>query len=147
MIFGTPLEAEGIYAVVKVFVVAAPIPSIEKALFEISSPRADQLPLRILAALSDDVDDAIHGVWSPDRAARSANNLNAINVLQQYILYLPISTRKQGSVDSSAIDEYEHIARKPAAKTSNADGPLATVDTSDFYSWCEAQRVWNGRHP
>jgi hypothetical protein len=44
---------------------------------------------RIPGAPRDDVDDAVHGVGPPQRAARPGDDFDAIDVLEQVVLHVP----------------------------------------------------------
>src|SRR6185312_14047024 len=46
-------------------------------------------PLRVLGALGNDVDDAVDRVRAPQRAARPADDFDAIDVLEQIVLRVP----------------------------------------------------------
>jgi len=52
----------------------------------------------------NDVDDAVHCIRAPDRAAGTANYFDSINILKQCVLDLPIDAGKKA--------ENKHCARR-----------------------------------
>ena len=57
-------------------VTSGPIPFIL-----VTAARANQPALRVLGALGNDVDHAVHGIGAPKGAARPANDLDPLNIL------------------------------------------------------------------
>src|SRR3954466_5542530 len=55
--------------------------------------------LRLLRGLGCDVDHAVHRIYAPERATRSADRLDALHVLENVILRFPEYAGKEWRVD------------------------------------------------
>src|SRR5260370_22293303 len=89
---------------------------------------ADDTAWRGFGVLGDDVDDAVHGIGAPDRATRSADDLDALDVLQRHVLLVPEHTRESGGIHGTAVDEYQHLVRIPVVEAANRDSPGVRID-------------------
>src|SRR6202795_4554851 len=128
------LESQGVHPVVEGAAVAAAKTRIKESLIEVASTHANKLAVRVLAGLGDDINHTVDGVWTPNRTARSTDDLDAINILQEHVLNFPVGARQQGCVDRPAINQYQNVAGEPAPKPSNADRPFVTAEASYFHA-------------
>src|SRR5258708_5063012 len=101
-------EAFAVKPVVEVLALSRSITCVHRALIHASSASGHQRSRGILGALGDDVDDSIDGVRSPDGPARSADDFNPVDVLEQRVLYFPIHAGKERRVNATPVDEHEH---------------------------------------
>src|SRR5258708_23422360 len=106
MEFGTSGEAFGVEAVVEVLAISRSITCIHRALIHASSASGYQRSRGILGALGDDVDDSIDGVRSPDRPARSADDFDPVDVLEQRVLHFPIHAGKKRRVNPTPVQQH-----------------------------------------
>lgn len=97
--------------------------------------------LRVLRAPGDDVDHPVHRVGAVDRAARAADHLDAVDVLEERVLHLPVRAGEERRVDRAAVDQHEDRAREPAREAADADRPLVRVDARHLHARGEAERV------
>ena len=58
-------------------------------------PSCSERPLRVARVSRDDVDDAVDGVGAPERGARPANHLDAIDVAENVVLHVPEDAGEQ----------------------------------------------------
>ena len=100
--------------------------------------------MRVARTLGDDVDDAVDGVGPPERAARSADDFDAVDVLEQDVLDFPVGAGEERRVDAPPVDEDEHRAREPAAEAAYPYRGLAGVDARDLHAGSQPQRLRQG---
>src|SRR5437879_5467951 len=108
MKFGTPDEGFPIDTVIEAFVISRSIANIREALVEISAARRNKRSMRILGVLRDDVDDGVDGICSPDGSARTPDNLDPFNIIEQSVLDLPIDARKERRVNAPPVDQHQY---------------------------------------
>ena len=60
----------------------------------------------------DDVDDAIDRIHPPQRAARAADHLDALDILQHHVLRVPEHAGKQRRIDRAAVDQDQQLVRR-----------------------------------
>src|SRR5258706_15953018 len=65
----------------------------------IAAAHGEKTALRISRREREDVDDAIHGVYAPKRSARTADDFDAVDILEQYILNIPEDTGEKRGID------------------------------------------------
>ena len=58
-----------------------------------------------MRAFGDDVDNSINGICSPKCRSRSADDLDAGDILEHEILNLPERSREKGRVNCAAVDQ------------------------------------------
>ncbi len=63
-----------------------------------------------------------------DRPARTADNFDAVDVLNQHVLRFPISARGERGVHRAAIDQHEHRSGEAAVEPANANRVFARGD-------------------
>src|SRR6185369_15346734 len=95
------------------------------------------------SVLRDDVDDAVYGVRSPNGSTWTADDFNAIDIFERGVLNFPIGSSQQGCVNRASVDQNKDRPGEPAAETTNAYRPFVRIDSRDFDSRCQAERVWN----
>src|SRR5579871_112409 len=111
VVFGASDKAHTIDAVIECSAVAASVSRIQKSLIDVSAACIHQCSVRVLSAFGDDVDDPVKSVRTPNCGAWSADHFDPLDILQQNVLYLPISSCKQGGVNSPSVNEHQHISR------------------------------------
>src|ERR1700730_6396644 len=84
-------------------------------------------------ALGDDIDDPINRICAPDRASGTADHLNAVDVLQRYILLVPIDTRGERRVHAPSVDQDQHFISVTVREAANANRPNVGVELCDMY--------------
>ena len=72
--------------------------------------------LGLLCTFCHDVDDAVHGICSPQCSARSAHNFDAVQVFQGCELSVPVYSAKKRIVDGSAIDHHQKLVGQDASR-------------------------------
>src|ERR1019366_10280907 len=78
--------------------------------FIVLQRRAHGKPLRLLAALGDDVDDAVDGIGSPQSTPGPTNDFDAVNVFQaQVVPLIPIDTPIGGVIDRATVNQHQHF--------------------------------------
>src|ERR1700680_4716260 len=103
MKLGASTEGLSVDAVIKVFIVPAPVPKMGEALVEISAAGGYQRSMGILGVFVDDINYSIDRICSPDRSARATDDFDSFNILQQCVLDLPINAREQRRVNAPAV--------------------------------------------
>src|ERR1043165_715069 len=100
-----------------------------------STARRGQAPLGVFRSLANDVDDSIHGVGAPDRAPRTANHLDAVNVIEKHILHVPAHAADQRRVNCTAIDQDQKLVGPLVVEAAGTDGPVGAVDPGYVHAW------------
>src|ERR1035438_8837823 len=124
MVFGTGVDAFSIDPIIEAAVVPAALPEIQKTLIHRAAPGRDKSPSGVFGVFGDDIDHAVDGVRAPDGAARSANDFDPVDVLDQRVLHFPVDTVKKRIVDAAAIDQHQKVPREAALESPNTDGPF-----------------------
>jgi hypothetical protein len=144
MVFGSARESFAVDAVGEIAAVTAAVPEIRKALFLVASPGRCERPLGIGGGLGDDVDHSINRIRSPDGAAGSADDFDAIGVFEKGVLHFPIGAREKRSIHGAAVDQDQHGAREPRTEPPDSDQPFICVDAGHFDPWRQTQRLRDG---
>src|SRR5690349_21302671 len=87
--FGGAIEELAIESIVEILADFSPMTVRGKSALLSSSSDHGKIALAILRVFGDDINDAIHRVGAPQRAAWTANHLDPVNVLEQDILNIP----------------------------------------------------------
>ena len=103
----------------------------------------DEESLRVLAIPADDVDDAVHGVGSPQRRTRPANHFNPVNVLQHRVLHVPKHTREQRRINAPPILQDQQLVGKNVIEAARRNRPGVGIDLSDVQPRHHSQQVGN----
>src|ERR1700722_12328543 len=75
-----------------------------KSLFSIAAARNNKTSVSARGAFCDDVNDSVNRISSPDCPARTADYLNAVDVLQRHVQRVPVNSPEKWTVHSSAVD-------------------------------------------
>src|SRR5438270_12921031 len=118
-----PAEPHGVSAIVKVISVCSSISNTAFVLSDISAARGCVGTVCVLCVFSDNVDHAIDGVRSPNRAARPTNYFDPLHIFQHHVLNVPIDTGKKRSVNAPAINQHQHRPGECASKATDTDRP------------------------
>jgi len=95
--------------------------------------------LGVLGALGEDVDHAVDRVGAPQRATWTADDLDAVDVVQQGVLRVPIDAGVQRGVDRPPVDHHQQLVGEHIVEAARADRPLAGVGLGDLEVRREAQ--------
>src|SRR5579862_3319502 len=114
-----------------------------KALVDVAAACSDHRDFGLGRFLSDDVDHAVDGVRSPNRAARTADHFDALNVLKGNVERVPEDAAEAGRVDAASVDENEELVGESLIETASADGPDVGVDLCDVHAGNHAKDVWD----
>ena len=110
MKLATTVEAHAVNAVVEPATVRIPVAEAAGALVNIAAAQRRHRPVCVLGVLSDDVDDPIDRIRSPNGAAGPPDHLNALDVFERSRLGLPIDACEQRGVNAPSVDQYEQFA-------------------------------------
>ena len=77
------------------------------------------------------------------RAARTADDLDAINICQQIILHVPKYSGEQRRVDCAPILEDQELVSQGGVKSARADGPIMGILLRDFQIISQSQGLGN----
>jgi hypothetical protein len=98
-------------------------------------------PLTLLGALGDHVDHAVHGIGAPQRRARPADHLDAVEVFQDQILDVPVDPTEELVVDDAPVDQDLQLVGEQAVEAPCADAPLAAVHAAHVHARHHAQHL------
>ncbi len=143
VLLGTPREAFPVKPVAEIVAHAAPIARAHETLFHIPAARRHQRPLRIFRALRDHVDHAVHRVRTPNRAPRSSDYLDPVDVLHHRVLHVPVRSVEQRGVHRPAIDQHQHRPRQIRSEAADPNRPDIRVDPRHLHPGRHAQSLWN----
>src|ERR1700681_775558 len=108
MKFRTPAKSHGISTIGHSVSVSGTVANSAFVWSDISGARGCKAPASVFRAPRNNVDHAVDGVRSPDRAAGSPNYFDPLNIFQQYVLYIPINASKKRGVNAAPIDQHQH---------------------------------------
>ena len=109
----------------------ASIPAVPKDLWPSAAAACAALQIatwRVIGSSRDDVDDAVYSVGAPDRGARAANDLDALDGVERNVLRIPENAGEDGRVDRAAVDQDEKLIGILTIEAACADGPFAGFD-------------------
>src|SRR6185369_263940 len=89
--FRSACERFAIDLVVEVLPATSAISDSSYPLINIAATHRDQGSMRFTCAFRNDVNDAVHGVRTPDCSARPADYFDPIDILEHRVLNFPIS--------------------------------------------------------
>jgi hypothetical protein len=98
----------------------------------------------MVASRRIDVDDTVDGVGAPESAAGSANDFDAVDVLEQGILDVPPDASEKRVVDEPAVDQDQHFVVKNVAEAARRNDPHMSALLREVQTGDHAQRVGNG---
>ncbi len=99
--------------------------------------------LRVCGALGNDVDHAIDRVRAPQRASRTADDFDAVDVFEQIVLHIPEDPRKKRGIDGPPIDHDEQLIGQFRIEPPCADGPIVGVLLRDLQIVGQPQSLGN----
>jgi hypothetical protein len=103
--------------------------------------------LGVLRALADDVDDAVDRVRAPERCPRSADDLDAVYVLEEQVLHVPEDAREERGIDAAGVREDEQLGRVDAAEPARAHSPPARGDLGHVQARDQSEGLRNRPRP
>src|SRR5205807_5713773 len=95
--------------------------------------------MSVSRVLGYDVNDRIDCVCPPDRATRSTNYLNALDIFQWSVLNLPPYASEERRIDAPPDDKHQHRPRQGTSKPAYANGPCVRVDARYVNPRCQAR--------
>src|ERR1700735_1221919 len=110
-----------------------------KFLIRIAAARHNESTASSRGLFRDDVDDAVHGVGSPDCPAWTADYLDAIDVLQRHVQGVPVHASEKWGVHGPSVDQHKQFVGKLKVETTSRDGPSVGVNLSHIQSRHHAQ--------
>ena len=122
------------------------VPDRDAAALERAAAGAHEEAGRIGGRPRDDVDDAVDGVGAPDRAARTADHFDAIDVLEHQVFGVPEHAAEERVVDRPAVDQHEQLGRREAVEPADRDRPFVGVDLGHLDTRHQPQQVGHRRH-
>src|SRR5690606_37490739 len=75
----------------------------------VASPGLQVQALRIAGTPGGDVDDPIDGIGSPLRSTGPADDLDALDILHDVILQIPLHAREQRGIDAARVTEHQQL--------------------------------------
>ena len=107
-------------------------------------PAAHEQPaLRVFGAFGDDVDDAVDGIGTPHARSWSADDLDALNVLQRVVHRVPEYARGERTVDGAPVHLHEQFVLKARVETAHADRPFVAVDAGHVHARHHPEKLGN----
>ena len=110
----------------------------------IAAADLDEAALGVAGFAGDDVDDAVDRIGAPERGARAADHLDALDVLGRDRLHVPVDAGEQRRVDAAPVDQHqqlvgERLRRVVAAEAARRDHIVAGAGLVDLQIGREAQ--------
>src|SRR5262249_9799863 len=100
----------------------------ENAVVDIVSGRcAEKIALSVLRLFSDDVNDAVDGVGSPQCPAGTPDELDPFDVLERKVLQFPVGARKERIVQRPAVDHDQKLVGEAFIKAADVDRPAVGI--------------------
>lgn len=129
--------------------VAEPTPVAQAdILVAIAASDAGQDAQRVLGAAAGDVDHPVHGIGAPQRAAGSTDHLDAVDVVQQHMVLVPVDAGIERGVDAAPVDQHQQLGgRLEPTGPSGGDGIVERVDALDLKVRRQAQGLGQAHHP
>src|SRR5438552_2516735 len=137
-------KALGVKTRAGVFAEAAAVAQCDAALLG-PGIRARQRAQRVVGRARDDVDDAVDRVRAPQRAARAAHNLDAIDVLEHHVLHVPKHAGVQWRVDAAPVDQHQQLVGAAAVEAARRDRVAVGAGASNLQVGREAQGFGQAR--
>ena len=95
--------------------------------------------LRLRSRARDDVDHAIDSIDAPERSAGSADNLDALDLLERNSLLFPKHARKDRRVDVPSVHHDQQLGGETAVEPARSDSPSAGIQSRDLDARRKAQ--------
>jgi hypothetical protein len=91
-----------------------------------------------------DVDDAVHRIGAPQRRARPADDLDAVDVLEYVVDGVPEDAGEQGRVDRASVYHDEQLVRRVLVEAARRHRPRSGVEAGHVHAVGERERVGDG---
>src|SRR6185312_226376 len=91
----------------------------------------------------DDVDDAVDGVGAPQRAGRTTDHLDAVDILGKHIQRVPRNAGVQRRIHAASVDQHQQLVREILRLLVAAEA----TRRNDVVAWGELHHVHVGREP
>ena len=143
VVLRTARETHAINAITEAVAIAAPIAEIEKALLFVSAAGRRQESPGVFGVLGDDIDYTVHRVRTPNGAARSADHLNAVDIVHVGVLNVPVGAGEKWRVNRAAVNQDQNGTRQIGPEAANADRPIVAVDARYLHARRQPQRFRN----
>ena len=115
------------------------------AALEVAGAERQHAALGLARGPGDDVDHAVDRVGAPQRRARPADHLDAVDVLRQHLLHVPVDAAEQRRIDAAAVDQDQQLvgqARVVAdVEAARRDRVAGGVELRDFEVGREPQHL------
>ncbi len=118
-----------------------------KALLLGAGTGLDQCALGIFGVLGNDVDHAVDRIGPPQGATGTAHHLDALDIVKQSILHVPVDSGKWRRIDTAAVDQNLHLVKKTTVEAPTGHRPGAAVDAGDTEPRYHAQSFRNAGRP
>ena len=126
------IEGRAVNAKVKILAEFVAVTKIGKTVQESAAAGAHERALRIARGFGDDVDDAIDGVGTPERATRAGDYFDAIDVFEHEMLNIPEDSREKWGIDAAAVDIDEQFVGGGGVEAAATNGPLVRIYLGDL---------------
>ena len=103
--------------------------------------------LCVARGLRDDVDHAVDGIGTPQGAAGPADDLDALDIGERIILYVPEDSAVERRVHGPPVDQHQELVREIRIEAAGADCPVVGVDLGDLEIIGEPQCLRQARSP
>ena len=120
-------------------VITNPLPCAGKAPFLTSAAGRKQRPLRCFGGAGDDVDHAVDRIGPPEGGTWAADDLDALDVLEQGVLDVPEDAGEEVVVEGAAGHEDEELVGEAAVEAAGGDGPGVAADPRHLDAGRQAQ--------
>ena len=107
--------------------------------------RVDDATLRLTRVLRQDVDDAVDRVGAPQAPARASHDFDAVEIVKEDVLGMPVHTTKRKVVDRPAVNHDEELIGELSTEAAGAHPPCRRLDPRHVHprhvTQCVRQRV------
>src|SRR5207245_7652643 len=144
---GIPIEVLAVNAVVSVIADLGAVAYTFSRPFFRSGFCCYKSALGSLRGLGDNVDHAVDGIRAPQGGPGTADDFDAVHILEHDVLHVPVHTREKRGVDASAVNQNEQLVVESPVEPSRADGPFVLVDARHFQAWNHPQSIRDAGRP
>jgi hypothetical protein len=128
-------------AIVSVVAHLATVTRAAQRLMHIAATAIEETALRLPGALAQDVDHAIHRVRAPDRRARTADHFDAIHVINEDLLDIPIDSGEQRRINRASVNHHQQLVGELGIEAARGHRPVAGINRRHLHSGDQPQRV------
>src|SRR5580658_5192363 len=83
--------------------------------------------LSILRRFGDDIDHAVDCVGSPQGTARTTDDFNSLDVVEQVVLHIPHHATIERRIYDTTVNQHEELVCQVGVESPRADGPVMRV--------------------